>query len=440
MYEVSNESEYSTNDIKVLRPLSPPISQLMKSQDVDNTKSPGMRHRINHSESDVAAGLKVPTLMVINGNEHTDSQHSRHLSAHHVLVLGVDISHLSRSLQFAVCAGGVFAFTLVYGYLQELISVQLLNRKIGLFLAFFQFVGYVICSFILRVFVHKKSIATEKNSFLVLTAQNGLLKMYIGISLLRAFDLGMTNMAMQYINYPAKTLLKSSKTLWTMLFGLLIVKKRYSRTEYAAVLLMVAGLALFLHADATSSAVFEPLGILMLIASLMSDGIISNLSESLMSTYNVCQDEYIFCMYSLSTIVIFVAALAKGHLLVGVRFLMMPGTIEEIEAGLIPTWSVGGKLTVMILFSTFGFFGSSCSAAITKHFGALAMSITSTARKAATLFFSFLLFPNNCTVEHVFGIALFTISMIMKSLKKGKKAMNTDQVLPYAQHFPVNIV
>ena len=139
-----------------------------------------------------------------------------------------------------------------------------------------------------------------------------------------------------------------------------------------------------------------------------------------MSKYSICQDEYIFYIYSLSTIAIFVSAQVKGDFFRGLQFLSVAGTMEEIESGGSPTWSPRGKIIVMILFSTFGFFGSSCSAAITKNFGALTMSITSTARKAMTLFFSFLLFPNHCTLEHVCGIVLFLSSLLMKAIVEGR--------------------
>jgi hypothetical protein len=89
--------------------------------------------------------------------------------------------------------------------------------------------------------------------------------MYLGLSLLRAVDLGMTNMAMQYVNYPAKTLMKSSRVVFTMLFGVVITRKRYRFLDYVVVVLMVTGLAIFMHADANSSAVFHHLGIVMLV-------------------------------------------------------------------------------------------------------------------------------------------------------------------------------
>lgn len=73
-------------------------------------------------------------------------------------------------------------------------------------------------------------------------------------------------MSMQYLNYPAKTLLKSSRVLWTMIFGVFVTKKRYQLKEYLVVLMMVCGLALFMHADAKSSAVFQPVGVIMLVS------------------------------------------------------------------------------------------------------------------------------------------------------------------------------
>ena len=71
-------------------------------------------------------------------------------------MLGVDITHLSRQSQFLVCAGGNFCFSLMYGYLQELISVELANRKLGLFLAMMQFSGYTVLAAAMRHFVYQK--------------------------------------------------------------------------------------------------------------------------------------------------------------------------------------------------------------------------------------------------------------------------------------------
>lgn len=236
------------------------------------------RGTFGNDDADVAAGRSIPPAPSSTNTISTsasDIEFFEDLVSEPVLVLGVDISHLSRTGQFIVCATGVFCFTLLYGYLQELLSVELCSRQIGLFLATFQFTGYTVLSFILRTFVYRTSKSaklTPKRS----NASSGSpfhsknipvpLQLYMGLSLLRAVDLAMTNLAMQYINYPAKTLIKSSRVVFTMLFGVLITKKSYKLYDYFVVLCMVAGLAIFLHADAHSSAVFQPLGVIMLVS------------------------------------------------------------------------------------------------------------------------------------------------------------------------------
>jgi len=369
------------------------------------------------------------------------------------VVLGWDLSSYTRRNQFLISAGGTFGFSLLYGYLQELISVDLCHRKLGLFLALAQFTGYTFLSFFLRKLEPSKStkassastnngmsisrrlrrlrkwgklrgkVVSEQSTTSASTIKSTTvpLELYIGLSMLRAIDLGMTNLAMQYVNYPAKTLMKSTRVVFTMLFGVICLKKRYGTADFCIVGLMVAGLCMFMHADAHTSAVFQPVGIGMLIISLLCDGAISNLSEALMNQYDVGQDEFIFRLYSVATFFICIAAAAKGDLRDGLSYLTQPGTLQEMEEDLAPTWTISGKILTMALFSTTGFLGSSCSAAITKSFGALTMSITSTARKATTIFLSFALFPNECTVEHVGGIFLFIASLVAKSLRASKR-------------------
>jgi drug/metabolite transporter (DMT)-like permease len=234
-----------------------------------------------------------------NRGHPSDLEFYEDLVSEPVLVLGMDISHLSRREQFIVTAIGVFCFSLLYGYLQELISVELCNRQLGLFLAMVQFTGYTVLAFFLRNFVYHKqramSRAVHKDNDDSLGATGPQkqvpFRLYLGLSLLRAVDLAMTNMAMQYLNYPAKTLMKSSRIVFTMFFGVVIQRKKYHLGDYLIVLAMVAGLALFMHADANSDAIFHHMGVIMLTISLICDGAISNMSESIMKDYGVGQDE-----------------------------------------------------------------------------------------------------------------------------------------------------
>lgn len=222
-------------------------------------------------DADAAAGVhsrcttvsSTPASHFTNEKEHFDN-----VAVEPVFLLGVDISELSRRNQFIVCALGLFCFSLLYGFLQELISVKLCSRQLGLFLACVQFSGYTVWSFSLRNYVDRKRIKITDDGAPMARSPPVPLPVYLGLSFLRAIEIGMTNLAIQYINYPAKTLMKSTRVIFTMAFGVLVARKKYRVSDYLVVFLMVSGLILFMHADANSSAVFHHWGILMLVSTL----------------------------------------------------------------------------------------------------------------------------------------------------------------------------
>lgn len=429
----------------------------MKSEMDPLLKTPPSMNLHETSDDKYRAGLIYATILPANNNNNKTSSSlspssstissSYSTTKRSVLVFGCDISHLSRKYQFIISASGVFFFSLLYGYLQELISVTLCSRQLGLFLAMVQFIGYALWSRFFNSHVQRKhgpallvqrqqqqlqqtqysydakneEMGQDDDNIKANITRDVPIKYYILLSILRAIDASMTNMAMAYLNYPAKTLMKSSRVVFTMLFGTIVSRKRYKLMDYLVVFLMVSGLAIFMHADSQSSAVFQPLGIVMLTTSLCCDAVINNMSERIMNQYHIGQDEYIYKLYSIALVGIVGAAALRGDLVEGTRYLLTPGTYQEILNGEEPSWSIHGKTIAFFLFSSTGFLGSSCSAFITKEFGALVMSITSTARKATTLFLSFALFNNVCTVEHLSGIFLFISALVGKSIRASQK-------------------
>lgn len=352
----------------------------------------------------------------------------------------IDISHLKKTNQFIICAGSLFLFTITYSYLQELIVVHILDRKLPLFLATIQFGGYSFWSFLLLMngsFKRANSCQPGEEKKIKKSKTKPLsipLFMYVCLSILRAMDFGLTNFSMQYLNYPAKTLIKSSRVVFTMILGVFITRNKYTYVDYLIVMFLVCGLGVFLHADSNSNAVFNSIGVVILCGALVCDGTVNNWTERLMNQYSVGQDEFLFRLYSTSLIAMTLAAHAKGELKEGLIFLASPGKMSEIENEEPSTWSSPWKISVFLVFSMMGLLGSSSAAAITKNFGALAMSITSTTRKATTIFLSFLLFENNkCTLEHALGMIMFTTALITKSIRASKKAKHVHATLPKTQ-------
>ena len=340
------------------------------------------------------------------------------------ILFGVDMSPCSPMVQFVIPAGGLITFTVIYGYYQELVAVHIAGRKFALCLATFQFLGYTIWSAILnQIRTMQKRHRQEMHATPSASRSPIPLRIYIGLSLLRALDLSMATSAMRFITYPTKVLMKSTRVVFTMVLGVFIGNKTYRFRDYAAAGLLVLGLALFLHADSReSSVVFHPAGIGMMVVSLLCDGAFGNWSEKVMRDYRVGHDEFQVQLYFLAFLAVASAALARGELISGIQFfLLQDGTADEVsghEDDATVDWTIGKreKILALVFFSTAGLFGSSCAGAITKHSGALAFSITSTARKAITLFLSFALFHNTCTLEHISGMVILLSALIVKSI------------------------
>jgi hypothetical protein len=182
---------------------------------------------------------------------------------------------MSPNNQFAICAGGTFGFTLIYGFLQELVIVNIAGRKFAVFLAACQFFFFSFWSLLLVIlrqrFSTQKKESTKPSTSIFKTNNNNnassvvVYYQFVGLSLIRALDVTVSNLSMKYLNYPARTLIKSSRVVFTMMLGIVIQNKRYRFRDYFAVTLLVVGLSIFLHADSTSSAVFNPLGVFLLV-------------------------------------------------------------------------------------------------------------------------------------------------------------------------------
>ena len=173
--------------------------EIIEIQPIHRYEEEGITHRTVHEVTQPSPSKKEEIEPSLN---NTNDNHS-------VLLFGYDISHLNRTVQFSAFVLGVFVFTVIYGCLQELLAVKILNRQLGLFLTTVQFAGYAFWSFVLSRIDARLSPSQSVNARVPS-------HIYIGLALLRAVDVGMTNVSMQYLNYPAKVLIKSSRVAFTV--------------------------------------------------------------------------------------------------------------------------------------------------------------------------------------------------------------------------------
>jgi hypothetical protein len=171
------------------------------------------------------------------------------------------------------------------------------------------------------------------------------------------------------------------------------------------VALLSLGLVFFIQADVKVSPSFHPLGIIFISMALAVDAAIVNIQEYTLRKYDASHDELIFYSYGLGSFILLAYCLLSMELYDGIVFLRSQPPLSTI---------------CLVIFCSCGYFGVTCVAALTKKFGALASTMTTTARKALTLFLSFFIFPKPATGMHVFGGVLFVLGLSVKAVPTGR--------------------
>ena len=97
-----------------------------------------------------------------------------------------------------------------------------------------------------------------------------------------------TNESLNHVSYPTATLAKSSKLIPTMLMGIIIEKKSYSKQEWAGVTLITLGIITFNFSRlkennnvSSSTKQDSPIGIALLFLSLVMDGFLGSCQSML---------------------------------------------------------------------------------------------------------------------------------------------------------------
>ena len=125
-----------------------------------------------------------------------------------------------------------------------------------------------------------------------------------------------------------------------------------------------------------------------------------------MRKYDASHDELIFYSYGFGSIVLLFFSIVSMELRDGIAFLHQQGATATC---------------CLVVFCSCGYFGVTCVAALTKKFGALTSTMTTTARKALTLFLSFFIFPKPATMMHVFGGILFVVGLTIKAVPSSRQ-------------------
>ena len=108
--------------------------------------------------------------------------------------------------------------------------------------------------------------------------------------------------------------------------------------------MLVLGLVIFMVADANKSPDFNPIGVALILTSLVVDAAISNLQEYIFTTYNTDEEELVFTSYAGGSLVLFLLCMATGDMTDGLNYL------HHHEG-----YSLFSSTSVIVVFAACGF-------------------------------------------------------------------------------------
>lgn len=309
------------------------------------------------------------------------------------------IDSLEPTPQFIFLTVFMFVFFGLHNVLQEAM-VKIPDFKFGVMLGYMEVLGVTIFSFIERTFVAKES------------GHKAPLKAYPLLTLCLLSSSALSNMSLNYINFPTKVVFRSCKLVPTMIIATIINKRVFSSLEYFCGFAVCAGLVFFAAADWKLTPSFNPFGLILVSISVIADSILPNAQEKLFVNGS-SRLEVTFYSNFFTLVAMTVTTLMSGDLI-----------------GLLKLATSDASLTLyMVVYTMVAYVAISFFMQIVKRFGAVTGVLVATARKGMTLIISFLIFPKAFSWFYVFGATLVLGGLLSSSLiKLSKKTSKTAGV------------
>ncbi|XP_025836839.1 adenosine 3'-phospho 5'-phosphosulfate transporter 2 [Agrilus planipennis] len=315
-------------------------------------------------------------------------------------ILCLDITSFSQKKQFIFCSVAVFAFFLIYGYMQELIFTIDGFEEYGWFLTLIQFGMYSIFGYLEN---HVQNIITRKIP----------IKLYMFLALLTLGTMGFSNTAVGYLNYPTQVIFKCCKLIPVLIGSILIQGKKYGPLDFLSAFIMCLGLILFTLTDSQVSPKFNFKGVIMISAALLCDAIIGNVQEKSMKNYGAPNSEVVMYSYFIGFLYLFSIMLVTGDIQHGLTFYSRD-----------PIRCYG----YTFIFSITGYLGIQIVLTLVRTCGAFAAVTVTTCRKAVTIIISFMFFSKPFVFRYVWSGLLVLLGIYLNFFSK-RSTLSTSQVM-----------
>lgn len=308
-------------------------------------------------------------------------------------------------LHLAWCISGVIGCLVAYGILQERIMQEPFGGE-----AFSYSLFLVLCNRILTC-----SVAL---SMLLLHGQDlrpvAPIYSYAAVSVSNTVATFCQYEALKHVSFPVQTLGKCAKMIPVMLWGTVIMRKRYGAKDYLSAGLVTLGCTLFLMTGAVKSrraaADSSTLGVGLMLGYLGFDGFTSTFQDKLFKGFQMTIHNQILYVTVCSAAFSALGLVARGQLLPALAFLAAhPEALRSILA--LSAASTCGQLFISHTI---------------KSYGALIFATVMTTRQFLSILLSCLLFRHPLTPGQWVGTAMVFGTLYHKGFSRGPPKPKAD--------------
>jgi solute carrier family 35 (adenosine 3'-phospho 5'-phosphosulfate transporter), member B3 len=334
--------------------------------------------------------------------------------------LPASLEALPKQAQLLILVGGVYLFFGIHNFLQEALMNQPGFSRLGVMLGYFEVLGVTLCCFVERQLYLQADPKSEYGQ------RKAPLSAYPMLTLCLLSSSALSNLSLNYINFPTKVVFRSCKLIPTMVIASFLHKKVFSGTEYVCATMACVGLICFAAADFQTRPSFHPVGLVLVSASVCADAVLPNVQESLFRNYQASRLEVTLYTNAFTLILMTLSTLASGDLWKCIQLML-----------------VQQRLSLYIFIYTFiAYIAIGCHMMVVQRYGGVAAVLIATGRKAMTLMVSFLLFPKAFTWFYPLGTFLVLTGLTWASLSKvyatttttTNKSVPSSETRPFKAH------
>ncbi|GAB2274308.1 UDP-galactose/UDP-glucose transporter 5B [Dionaea muscipula] len=259
----------------------------------------------------------------------------------------------NKLLQGVFAVAGIMTSLVIYGVLQE----KIMRVPYGPNKEYFRYSLFLVfCNRLTTSAVSACSLVASKK---VLDPVAPVYK-YCLVSVTNILTTACQYEALKYVSFPVQTLAKCAKMIPVMVWGTIIMQKKYKGLDYLWAVLVTIGCSIFILYPASGD--ISPYnrgrestvwGVSLMVGYLGFDGFTSTFQDKLFQGYNMEIHNQIFYTTLCSCVLSFTGLILQGHLLAAVDFASRHKDCF-FDIALLSTVATAGQFFISYTIRTFG--------------------------------------------------------------------------------------